>query len=138
MKWIPISPPINSPLVRYEKEWMSIYDFISLKGATPDRKVLNSIDLVFMNESLHGEDQFFMITAIRYDDSVWLTNFRRYDSPAVSPSEIRTYLRMMDTDNPKYTFYLGRCETYKRLTQSAYLKVMNLTRSFRNLEFYEF
>lgn len=136
MTWKKISPPINSPLVRYEKEWMSIYDFVSLGGMNPNRKVLNTIEIVFLNDSLFDENQFIRITATRYDDSVWISNFMRYESPPVESKEVREYLSKMDTINPDYTYYLGRCDSYEKLTKLVFLKVMDLTKSFKSLSFF--
>ncbi len=117
--WIQLSPPINSPLVNYKEEWMSIYDYTGYtQGGNPDRFLLNSFDVVFSNQSIMGEETIFMITLYVYDDSIWLTNFREW---SIMPYSLNVLLdvQSIQFDLPDYVYWIGRVNNFADLRKRS-------------------
>ncbi len=139
MSWIEEKPPINSPFVFYQKEWMSIYDFISLAGMNPERLLKNSLDMIFFNSSIYtGETYAFKITALHYDDSIWITKMCRWDSPPISGTKnYLTTLEKISVELPEYAHYIGECNGYEQLTHRTLRVVLGHLHNFRTLAFYQ-
>ena len=117
--WIELSPPINSPLVNYKGEWMSIFDYTGYtQGGNPDRLLLNSFDVVFSNKSLMGEETIFIITVYVYDDSIWLTKFREW---SIMPYSLNVLLdvQSIQFDLPDYVYWIGRVNNFADLRKRS-------------------
>ena len=134
-------PPPNSPTVYYQKEWMSVTDYNGYSGNRDNfRRVLNRVDFIFTNDTLFkGSEKIIIITATRYEDSIWLSDWRcvELEGTKNSNQEIEKRIKTISVPLESSAYIIGEVNDFKVLTYRVLRVIYSHSHNFRTLSDYK-